>query len=533
MEGFLPYTSEYNKNGFRLLLVEIQNHHVLARNGNRCRLIFYESDPEATISVGKKPYSTVIIGPNGVGKSFVLSAIADIFRHLKKIQDGKGEMLDKLDFRFAIEYFLNGHHFRISNLYDDKVELVPEKIFYYCWTDGNPTSFSNCILPPAILASSITISDRFKTQRQQDGFYWYLGARNENSPSTTGTKTIVRKTVAAIAECLSHEGYFKQQLLDLLGDLGLERRMEIEYAIRYRKVYLAEPITEERFVRAFENWGDAFKEAGSKRESAPWGQRKFSGIKKNPENISRIVKYLNEITANGQITRAGHIVYNIEEESFVEDWKAIQLLSELDILSYPKIRVFKREKKLSHVQSFLFEESSSGETSMLCQFINILSRIEQHSLVLIDEPEACAHPNWQIHYIDWLNAIFKRFHTCHFVISTHSHFLLSDLEKGTSAIVALDRDRETGVITNLAEGVNTYGWSTDDILYEVFRIRNTKNEALERDLERAIQLMEEKGVPQEGEIEALLTRFNNVYRGVRDPLGKFIEELEKYAKSRS
>ena len=86
---------------------------------------------------------------------------------------------------------------------------------------------------------------------------------------------------------------------------------------------------------------------------------------------------------------------------------------------------------------------------------------------------------------------------------------------------------------NIAEGMITYGWSTDDILYEVFRIRNKKNEALERDLERAIQLMESKGEEQEGEIDALLKRFNNVYRGDRDPLGKFIEELKKYVESKS
>ena len=120
----------------------------------------------------------------------------------------------------------------------------------------------------------------------------------------------------------------------------------------------------------------------------------------------------------------------------------------------------------------------------------------------------------------------------HFVIATHSHFILSDLKPESSDIIALDRG-EDGIVRDVAENLNTFNWTVDDILYEVFRIRNTKNEALERDLERAIQLMEEKGQAQEGEIETLLTRFNNVYRGDRDPLGKFIEELKKYAESKS
>jgi hypothetical protein len=118
------------------------------------------------------------------------------------------------------------------------------------------------------------------------------------------------------------------------------------------------------------------------------------------------------------------------------------------------------------------------------------------------------------------------------VIATHSHFILSDLKPESSDIIALDRG-EDGIVRDVAENLNTFNWTVDDILYEVFRIRNTKNEALERDLERAIQLMEEKGQAQEGEIETLLTRFNNVYRGDRDPLGKFIEELKKYAESKS
>lgn len=533
MEGVISYTPHYDINGFRLLLVEIQNHHVLARKGKRCRLLFYDNGSDNAISIGNKPYSTVIIGPNGVGKSFVLSAITDIFRHIKKLQDGRGEMSDMLDFRFAIEYFINGHRYRISTLYDEETEKNTERVFYYCWEDGKAVGMNRCVLPPAVLASSITISDRFRIQRQADGFYWYLGARNENTPSTTGTKTIVRKTVTAIAECLAHDEYFKERLQKLLNNLGLEPSMEIEYSIRYRKVYLADPITEEKFVSAFENWEKAFKEGGSKRKSAPWGQKKFSKINENPGNITLIVRYLNKITSEGRINGAGHIIYSLEDNSFVEDWKAVQLLSELDIFSYPKIRVYKKEQTNSEVQNFLFEQSSSGETSMLCQFINILSRIEQHSLILIDEPETSAHPNWQIHYIDWLNNIFERFHTCHFIIATHSHFMLSDLEEGNSAIVALNRDRVTGAILNIAEGMNTYGWSTDDILYEVFRIRNKKNEALERDLERAIQLLENKGEEQEGEIDALLKRFNNVYRGDRDPLGKFIEELKTYAESES
>lgn len=180
-------------------------------------------------------------------------------------------------------------------------------------------------------------------------------------------------------------------------------------------------------------------------------------------------------------------------------------------------------------ESFLFEESSSGETNMLCQLINILSHIEQHSIVLIDEPETSAHPNWQIRYIDWLNEIFGSFHTCHFIISTHSHFLLTDLRKENSAIVALKRDN--GKTINISEGLNTFCWSVDDILYKVFQVRNTRNEAFERDLFELYRLMKTDSLENKSKATTILDSLNDVVLRDGDPLKVLIDKAKKYVES--
>lgn len=532
MEGYLPFTPNHTQDGFRLILLEIHNHHVLSPRGGKCSIQFFNYFADENVSIGEKPYSTVIIGANGIGKSFILSALAEIFRHIRRVQnEGETPYKERLEFKFAIHYFLNGHCYKISTLPENKGNRLNKE--YSCWEDEKPVGMHRCPLPTAILASAITISDRFKTQKESDNYYWYLGARNENSPSTTGTRTLVRKTVTAIAECLTHDDYFRDNLLSLLDKLGLEQKMEIEYAIRYKDVYLKYPMTEEFFVNIFKNWEEAFKEVGSKRETAPWGHKYYPAISQKPENISIIVNYINKLIQEKRIDKKGHLVYSIHDGTFRDEWMAIQLLSRLDILSYPKIKVYKKTSINDSDEDFLFEDSSTGETSLLCQFVNIMSRIQQHCLVLIDEPEASAHPNWQIRYIGWLNDIFSRFHTCHFILSTHSHFLLSEMEESSSAIVALDRNKQTGCVENKAAVLNTFGWSTDDILYEVFKIRNRKNEALERDLERAIQLIDNNEPVTEEEKTSLLQRLNNVYQGGRDPLGDLIKEFERYAESRS
>lgn len=533
MQGWIPYIDSPDKNGFRLLFVDIQNHRVLARKGENCRLELFNYGIEKDVSIGPKPYTTVIIGSNGIGKSFILGAIAEIFRHLKELQmpNNNGDK-KALDFRFAIQYFMNGHCYKISNLLSgwaksDTIDATFPN--YYCWEDERPCALTWCPLPTAVLASAVSISDRFKTHKKEDGFYWYLGTRNENSPSTTGTKTLVRKTVSAIAEGLSQNPSFRERLKMLLSVLGLEPRMVIHYSLRYKKVYLSEPMTEERFLSIFNEWQRYFEAAGSSRTSPPWGYHKFPEISDNQENVREIVRYLNKLRNTNQGGRTNHIEYSIDDSALGEDWKAIKLLTALDIMMYPTIRVFKGSESGMASESFLFEESSSGETNMLCQLINILSHIEQHSIVLIDEPETSAHPNWQIRYIDWLNEIFGSFHTCHFIISTHSHFLLTDLRKEHSAIVALKRDN--GKTSNISEGLNTFCWSVDDILYKVFQVRNTRNEAFERDLFELYRLMKTDNPENKSKATTILNSLKDVVLRDGDPLKVLIDKAQKYVES--
>ncbi len=475
--------------GFRLISLELQNHFVLAPHGQRCRLVFCDNSDEEKCGVNGIPYTTVIIGANGIGKSHILSTIAEVFRSIKLMQEDWHSTI-KLPFKYEVEYYANGHVFNVSTLsthrYYDKGILDDAE--YRCLKDGGIVPLSHCDLPSSVLACSITVNDKFKTQPEHDGFYWYLGIRNENTPASTGTRTIVRKTVSAIAEGLSHDDSFRVKLLDLLQNLGLQRKMEIEYSIRYRKVYMPGIISKTEFEDIFSNWKPAFEKAGSKRNNAPWGHKNFQSISAKPGNIDIMVDYINALIRKKSITKGNHIVYHLEERSLVEDWKAIQLLSKLDILSFPKIRIYKECDPNNATESFLFEDSSSGETNMLCQFVSILSRIDQRSLVLIDEPETSSHPNWQIQYIKLLNTIFGHYQSAHFIISTHSHFLLSDLEPRSSTIIALER--KNGQLSSI-EGLNTFCWSTDDILYRVFHVRNTRNRVFENDIMTLYKMMSE------------------------------------------
>lgn len=212
------------------------------------------------------------------------------------------------------------------------------------------------------------------------------------------------------------------------------------------------------------------------------------------------------------------MVYDVFDlgNTLVEDAESIKLLSNLDILSFPEINVYKQEVE----DGYEMVESSSGETQQLCQFISIMSAIEQNSLVLIDEPENSSHPNWQMSYIDWLQQIFHNYWNCHFIIATHSNFLLTDMNPEWSKIVALNK--EEGRLIDIADDVNTYCWSTDDILYRVFQVRTTRNRAFESDAINFYRLISD-GKKNSQEARILYTRLSQYVLPGDDPLLKLIK----------
>src|SRR5690606_31118696 len=116
------------------------------------------------------------------------------------------------------------------------------------------------------------------------------------------------------------------------------------------------------------------------------------------------------------------------------------------------------------------EDTSSGEYHLLISLLGIFARIKPNSLILIDEPETSLHPNWQMRYIDELKKIFKKYSDCHFILASHSHFIVSDLENSSSSVLALTKNAEENVSANLLDA-QTYGWSAEEVLYLVFNLK--------------------------------------------------------------
>lgn len=458
-------------------------------------------------------YNTVIIGANGIGKSYILKAIIEIFNFIHlRLSDSNDS--NNLPYKFELTYYINGDKCVLSSMPKD-MEVVGrgEQYNVYHYFNDKQTPLLDCKLPIRLIASSMTINDKFKAK--SDDFYRYNGIRNENSPNTTGTRTLIRKTVNSIISCISYKNKFREELKYLLSKLGLQEKMTISYGMRHKEVFLKSNITPDLLSDIFNNREKYFP----LRETDIWGTTFFVKVKEQPDKIKIITDFLSRVATKNYKRKRYVLEYDIiDNDQIIQDAEAIDLLSKLDILTFPSIKVYK------DYENYNFMDSSSGETNLLCQFIGILSAIQEDSLVIIDEPENSAHPNWQINYIGWLKEIFSQYNSCHFVLATHSHFILTDLQENNSTIIALEKSN--GKLENIAENLNTFCWSVDDILYNVFHVRNTRNYAFETDIYELLNLVS-RGQINTPLARDLVVKLSQYTLPGNDPLKVILEKIQK------
>lgn len=460
-------------------------------------------------------YTSVIIGANGIGKSFLLRAIAEILCCLESLYKGKEPNI--LHYYFDIIYTIGTTKIEFANYRKmDPIERGRHRFArFFFKRDNIEVNVNNLQLPNKVIASATTIADKYVAKSTK--MYRYKGLRNENNPSSTGTRTMVRKTVSGLLDSLDMKVGFKNELKELLKHLGLQPRLELSYNLRYKNVFVKDNMSSYELQRIFENQDVIFQ-----RSTKLWGTRNYDKIRnENFEKLDIAADFFRRVAQRGFDDGKRLLKYDLldDDNKVTDDREALKILSSLDLLTYPSLKIYK------NTDEYEFDNSSSGEYSLLCQMVGIMSDIEPNSLVLIDEPENSSHPNWQMNYMEWIRNIFKQYFNCHFIISTHSHFILTDIEPSTSDIVALEK--KNGVIRDVSEGINTFNWCVDDILYRVFGVFNTRNYAFESDIMELYKMLSENS-DDIHKIQQMINNLEKVALPENDPLLEILNQARKY-----
>ncbi len=407
---------------------------------------------------------TVVIGANGAGKSHLLGSIAHQFR-----RETKG--LTSWELRFD--------------------------------QDKAPGSFPD---NTSLLAISNLVQDSFPYDTGTIGGYKYLGLRGATNNVFTGS--------LAQTTCDS--------LLDFEGTPA--------------KLEWIQPLLSEIQMTKF---GFTFEAANKAEISKPNVIYRISEILEKPKGtrsalISQLLDSANvEISGLAQDVEEAIRHFGIDEEDSFKFGRSIEKVLDMSYkyeVSPSKISQLFRILSLGKVEStftgkygtFNFTSLSAGQQIIISTFARIVANIEPGALVLIDEPESGLHPNWQHRYIPLLNESIPSNYRCHFVIATHSPYIVSD---GSDLLVP---GAKWGDFVQFDEPFQ--GRSVENILYRVFRARISGNSLVQDDLQILLEYIAGLGDFPDAEVARSLRRLeilsgpdtkdlNDVIGQVRELLG--------------
>ena len=409
----------------------------------------------------KDIFTSIIIGENGTGKSKLLHMISEVFIELSEIKE---ERKFNSKIKYTLEYIIDN-----KKMYIDKMSGTIKP-----YIDDELIEFSEILLPNQVICSSFLLNDKFRFKGEEENkypIYEYQGIKA--SISLGNSKTLVRRTTNNIIKSSSNVNFIDKfkKLMDFIN-LGYE--IDLVYEIRSKKKFFDGYMDESMFINELD-------QALYRRSHTPFWKNKYEDLKKD-NKITNLVRALNSYKfERTKFNNKNCIKYNIDldnmisNENIICDLEIIQQLMSLDILSSPSIIVNKLGQKYSLV------DGSSGEGNLIFTLVNILAKIKENSLVLIDEPEISLHPNWQIKYIHLLKELLKDYYNCHIIIATHSHFMVSDIDKKSSSLTILKN--EGGKIVSYTNDCDTYGWSAENILYNVFGVPTNRNYYLANEID--------------------------------------------------
>jgi predicted ATPase len=489
------------------------------------------------------PYSTVIIGPNGTGKSQILRLIADIFEELKAHSKNTDSYKLKLRYQFEMVLMKGAHYYQVE--YRRRYHLSREEkrlkefksLQIFLLKDRGLEKVKEidndgCYLPEMIVSNSFLVNDKFRFVRRSDEplYYNYLGVRD--SAGTARTRSYVRTIINMLFKDISDHKNLAG-IKKILGYIGYDPTyLGISYKIRYTGSFFAGDLSEKSFVELFDN-----PKSFSVREKAFFALSFFKTIREDSFRIKRIVSAINVIAAELKIKQRyrSQIAINLLDERFgLETLSWFDDLLKLDLIESPSIS-FKKMTGQATASEIGVDKFSSGEFNLFASLIGLRSLVKTNSLVLIDEPEISLHPNWQMKYIHFLKEIFSDLPSVHFVVATHSHFLVSDLKNESSEIIKLGRSGEKLKYYSIKG--DTYGQSAENILYNIFGLRSSRNYYFEVEIRELLTLISNHNAVANEDylIQTINTQIEKLSAYTidgNDPLNLILEEAREFIRNR-
>lgn len=153
------------------------------------------------------------------------------------------------------------------------------------------------------------------------------------------------------------------------------------------------------------------------------------------------------------------------------------------------------------------DDMSSGQWQLINCLFNLAALVQDHSLILIDEPENSLHPQWQKSYISLVREIISHKEGCHVLIATHSPMLVTSLLPHDGVLISLTKEEGSSLVVAKIES-SAYGWLPGDALKDRFDLESERPPELTKAINAALSAIRRN--------ESLSSDFLNAQRRIRN-----------------
>lgn len=465
------------------------------KNNILCDMVIVKEDYYGA----NEPTTSIVIGNNGAGKSFILMVIAELFDAL----DNRKNLASLKYEYYELSFSHDGNEYRVEIL------------------NKNPIGYKNDIkipieevkIPKKVLAVSYMLNDKFKFKVNNNSIYQYLGIRLTSNSSYTST--ITNKVFDNLFGLMTNKHLFN--IMSNLSDfLNIDSKITFIITPTTKRFF-----TYKKTIAMLQNRIEKYKD-----------DYRYDQLSKlNESEIEKIISFLDKVRDENKYTLENETqIYKFSITSKDSNDSIMQLVDEYNVI--------KQLRNLGYIKStdlilykndvaYPFEDASSGEKHFIYEMVSIASSIEDNTLILVDEPEISMHPNWQMKYIGTLKSVFNNFASAHFIIATHSHYLVSDLNPESSSLISIDYNPLTKERKSELLGYSTYAWSAENVLYNIFGVRTARNYYFEMDMRDLLNIVSKKDYEQLEYAKELIKKLKRYVYDDKDPLCKIISAAEE------
>ena len=347
--------------------------------------------------------ATILIGKNGSGKSTLLRDIVDIMRSnvpferaskLKTISVSRIRV--RADEKFTDLELIDDAKMRRAYMADKDVSaLRPHRLIALSFTPFDKFPIGD---------RRVRLAEADDDENLKEPFYHYLGFKPELGNGSPRARLLQSLDELAFAGSSPSSD---MRVTDTLGAIGFGATIRIEYRVSMS-------VRDALSGRSTRNLSsariDKIKASGIEELLSSLGSR---------GNISYTLDFM-----NGRYDESAPVPYET-----LRDWVRNRFLQVHSV-------------KLSKIESddpIELLELSSGELNILSGFLGLAAYLDDGCLILVDEPENSLHPEWQLRYVEMLEAVLQRHQGCHYIIATHSPLIVSGVADENAVILRLDQ----------------------------------------------------------------------------------------------